>query len=84
MEIELEHEWRLPNDGGVITLSGFARDIDGPVDRFNEDGYAGIGNLGSGERTQAKINGSIRINKILPGGVVRFMGYFKVLKLPIL
>ena len=76
-EIELEHEWRLPKDGGVITLSGFASEIDGPVERVPISGYAGIGNLGTGERTQAKLNGSIRINEILPGGVVRFMGYLQ-------
>ena len=76
-EIKLEHEWRLPNDGGVITLKGLASEIDGPVDRLPIDGYAGIGNLGSGEKTQARIDGSIRINKLLQGGVFRFMGYLQ-------
>ena len=76
-EIKLEHEWRLPNDGGVITLKGLASEIDGPVDRLPIDGYAGIGNLGSGEKTQARIDGSIRINKLLEGGVFRFMGYLQ-------
>ena len=76
-ELKLEHEWRLPNDGGVITLKGLASEIDGPVDRLPIDGYAGIGNLGSGERTQARIDGSIRINKLLEGGVFRFMGYLQ-------
>ena len=41
-KFKLEHEWRLPNDGGVITLKGSAREIDGPVDRLPIDGYAGI------------------------------------------
>ncbi len=76
-ELKLEHEWRLPNDGGVITLKGLASEIDGPVDRLPIDGYAGIGNLGSGERTQARIDGSIRINELLKGGVFRFMGYLQ-------
>ncbi len=76
-EIKLEHEWRLPNDGGVITLKGLASEIDGPVDRLPIDGYAGIGNLVSGEKTQARIDGSIRINKLLEGGVFRFMGYLQ-------
>ena len=76
-ELKLEHEWRLPNDGGVITLKGLASEIDGPVDRLPIDGFAGIGNLGSGERTQARIDGSIRINKLLEGGVFRFMGYLQ-------
>jgi len=76
-ELKLEHEWRLRNDGGVITLKGLASEIDGPVDRLPIDGYAGIGNLGSGERTQARIDGSIRINKLLEGGVFRFMGYLQ-------
>ena len=53
------------------------REIDGPVDRLPIDGYAGIGNLGSGERTKATIDGSIRINKLLQGGVFRFMGYLQ-------
>ena len=79
-KLKLEHEWRLPNDGGVITLKGSARDIDGPVDRLPIDGYAGIGNLGSGERTKATINGSIRINEILEGGVFRFKGYLQSTK----
>tara|TARA_Y100000389_G_scaffold49250_1_gene44924 strand:+ start:12424 stop:14520 length:2097 start_codon:yes stop_codon:yes gene_type:complete len=76
-ELKLEHEWRLPNDGGVVTLKGLASEIDGPVDRLPIDGFAGIGNLGSGERTQARIDGSIRINKLLEGGVFRFMGYLQ-------
>ena len=76
-KFKLEHEWRLPNDGGVITLKGSAREIDGPVDRLPIDGYAGIGNLGSGERTKATIDGSIRINKLLQGGVFRFSGYLQ-------
>ncbi|MED5254074.1 MAG: TonB-dependent receptor [Pseudomonadota bacterium] len=76
-ELKLEHEWRLPNDGGVVTLKGLASEIDGPVDRLPIDGYAGIGNLGSGERTQARIDGSIRINELLKGGVFRFMGYLQ-------
>ena len=76
-KFKLEHEWRLPNDGGVITLKGSAREIDGPVDRLPIDGYAGIGNLGSGERTKATIDGSIRINKFLQGGVFRFSGYLQ-------
>jgi len=76
-KFKLEHEWRLPNDGGVITLKGTAREIDGPVDRLPIDGYAGIGNLGSGERTKATIDGSIRINKLLKGGVFRFNGYLQ-------
>ena len=76
-ELKLEHEWRLPNDGGVITLKGLASEIDGPVDRLPIDGYAGIGNLGSGERTHARIDGSIRINELLKGGVFRFMGYLQ-------
>jgi hypothetical protein len=76
-ELKLEHEWRLPNDGGVITLKGLASEIDGPVDRLPIDGYAGIGNLGSGGRTQARIDGSIRINELLKGGVFRFMGYLQ-------
>ena len=76
-KLKLEHEWRLPNDGGVITLKGSARKIDGPVDRLPIDGFAGIGNLGSGKRTKATIDGSIRINKILEGGVFRFMGYLQ-------
>ena len=76
-ELKLEHERRLPNDGGVITLKGLASEIDGPVDRLPIDGYAGIGNLGSGERTQARIDGSIRINELLKGGVFRFMGYLQ-------
>ena len=76
-KFKLEHEWRLPNDGGVITLKGSAREIDGPVDRLPIDGYAGIGNLGSGERTKATIDGSIRINKVLKGGVFRFSGYLQ-------
>ena len=79
-KLKLEHEWRLPNDGGVITLKGSARDIDGPVDRLPIDGYAGIGNLGSGERTKATIDGSIRINEILEGGVFRFKGYLQSTK----
>ncbi len=54
-----------------------ASEIDGPVDRLPIDGYAGIGNLGSGERTQARIDGSIRINELLKGGVFRFMGYLQ-------
>ena len=76
-EVKLEHEWRLPNDGGVVTIKGLASKIDGPVDRLPIDGYAGIGNLGSGEKTQARIDGSIRINKLLEGGVFRFMGYLQ-------
>jgi hypothetical protein len=76
-ELKLEHEWRLSNDGGVITLKGLASEIDGPVDRLPIDGFAGIGNLGSGEKTQARIDGSIRINKLLEGGVFRFMGYLQ-------
>ena len=76
-KFKLEHEWRLPNDGGVITLKGTAREIDGPVDRLPIDGYAGIGNLGSGERTKATIDGSIRINKLLKGGVFSFNGYLQ-------
>ena len=76
-KFKLEHEWRLPNDGGVITLKGSAREIDGPVDRLPIDGYAGIGNLGSGERTKATIDGSIRINKLLQGGVFSFSGYLQ-------
>ena len=76
-ELKLEHEWRLPNDGGVVTLKGLASEIDGPVDRLPIDGFAGIGNLGSGERTQARIDGSIRLNKLLEGGVFRFMGYLQ-------
>jgi len=79
-KLKLEHEWRLPDDGGVITLKGSARDIDGPVDRLPIDGYAGIGNLGSGERTKATIDGSIRINRILEGGVFRFSGYLQSTK----
>ena len=79
-KFKLEHEWRLPNDGGVITLKGSAREIDGPVDRLPIDGYAGIGNLGSGERTKATIDGSIRINKLLQGGVFRFSGYLQSTK----
>ena len=78
--LKVEHEWRLPNDGGVITLKGSAREIDGPVDRLPIDGYAGIGNLSSGERTKATIDGSIRINKILEGGVFRFKGYLQSTK----
>ena len=76
-KFKLEHEWRLPNDGGVITLKGSARETDGPVDRLPIDAYAGIGNLGSGERTKATIDGSIRINKLLQGGVFRFSGYLQ-------
>ena len=76
-KFKLEHEWRLPNDGGVITIKGSAREIDGPVDRLPIDGYAGIGNLGSGKRTKATIDGSIRINKILQGGVFTFMGFLQ-------
>ena len=79
-KLKVEHEWRLPNDGGVITLKGSAREIDGPVDRLPIDGYAGIGNLGSGERTKATIDGSIRINKILEGGVFRFKSYLQSTK----
>ena len=52
-EINLEHEWRLANDGGVITLTGFASQIDGPVERVPVGGYAAVGNLGTGEITQA-------------------------------
>ena len=76
-EIRLEHEWRIPNDGGVITLKGFATEIDGPVERVPIGGFAGIGNLGTGELTRARIDGSVRIDKILKGGVLRFMGYLQ-------
>lgn len=76
-EINLEHEWRLANDGGVITLTGFASQIDGPVERVPVGGYAAVGNLGTGEITQAKLDGSIRIGNVLPGGVLRFMGYLQ-------
>ena len=76
-EVRLEHEWRIPNDGGVITLKGFATEIDGPVERVPVGGYAAIGNLGTGKKTQARIDGSLRIDKILTGGVFRFMGYLQ-------
>tara|TARA_B100001996_G_scaffold148622_1_gene113145 strand:+ start:224 stop:2323 length:2100 start_codon:yes stop_codon:yes gene_type:complete len=76
-EIRLEHEWRIPNDGGVITLKGFATEIDGPVERVPIGGFAAIGNLGTGELTRARIDGSVRIDKILKGGVLRFMGYLQ-------
>ena len=79
-EVKLEHEWRLPNDGGVVTIKGLASKIDGPVDRLPIDGYAGIGNLGSGEKTQARIDGSIRINKLLEGGFLGLWVIFKVQK----
>ena len=76
-EIRLEHEWRIPKDGGVITLKGFATEIDGPVERVPIGGFAAIGNLGTGELTQARIDGSLRIDKLLKGGVFRFMGYLQ-------
>ncbi len=76
-EIRLEHEWRIPNDGGVITLKGFASEIDGPVERVPIGKFAGIGNLGTGKKSQARIDGSLRIDKILKGGVFRFMGYLQ-------
>lgn len=76
-EIQLEHEWRLPRDGGVITLEGFATQVDGPVERVPVGGYAAIGNLGTAERQQIKLNGSLRIEDIVPGGVFSFMGYLQ-------
>ena len=76
-EIRLEHEWRIPKDGGVITLKGFATEIDGPVERVPIGEFAAIGNLGTGELTQARIDGSLRIDKVLKGGVFRFMGYLQ-------
>jgi len=76
-EFKLEHEWRIPNDGGVITLKGLAAEIDGPVERIPIGKYAGIGNLGTGKKKQARIDGSLRIDKILTGGVFRFMGYLQ-------
>ncbi len=76
-EIEITHEQRLKNDGGVITFKMLGEQIDGPVERIPIGSYAAVGNLGTGEKFKISLDSSLRINKILSGGVLGIRGYYQ-------
>lgn len=63
---ELGLEYRLPNDGGVLSARGFYRDIDNVIGRINLSSdpakpRSATGNLGNGKRYGAYFNASARL-----------------------
>jgi outer membrane receptor for ferrienterochelin and colicin len=75
MNYELSMEYRLPNDGGVLTSRLFYRDIDDVIGRVNissdpANPISATGNLGNGKRYGINLDVSTRLGIIgLPEAV---------------
>lgn len=66
MRYELGLEYRLPNDGGVLSARAFYRDINDVIGKINlsrdpAKPKSATGNLGSGKRYGAYLNASARL-----------------------
>jgi len=66
MRYELGLEYRLPNDGGVLSARAFYRDIDDVIGKINlsrdsTKPKSATGNLGNGKRYGAYLNASARL-----------------------
>lgn len=66
MRYELGLEYRLPNDGGVLSARAFYRDIDDVIGKINlssdpANPRSATGNLGNGKRYGAYLNASARL-----------------------
>ena len=76
MRYELGLEYRLPNDGGVLSARAFYRDIDDVIGKINlssdpTDPESATGNLGNGKRYGAYFDASARLGFLgLPEAVL--------------